>query len=309
MAAMRWISALLVLIGVLSGGTISHAQSRALMAWSAALNLIAVGIADQVRLHDGQTQQLLAVLEGEGAALRALAWQPEGVLLATGDAEGRLCVWSALDFTRQCSAPQGGAIRALAWQAEGAWLASADGERVRVWQVESLALRYEWTAEGVVTALAWQAGSLAVGGALRGTYEQGFLALYDIQGELRERYIAEMRPPLSLQSLADHQLGVGTPFEVFTWQSETGRYMPLYLPLEEGESVRGVAWSPDGAQALIVLGARLLCFAEGVPHGAIRLSNSAQALVWEAEGRYAALLTEDGSLALIAAARCEVMQP
>jgi WD40 repeat protein len=306
---MRWISALLVLIGVLGNGTPSHAQSRALMAWSASLNLIALGIADQVRLHDGQTQQLLAVLEGAGATLTALAWQPEGVLLATGDAEGRVCLWSGVDFTRQCSTSQGGAIRALAWQAEGAWLASAEGERVRVWQVEPLVARYEWSAEGVVTALAWQADRLAVGGALRGTYEQGFLALYDIQGSLQRRYLAEMRPPLSLQSLADDQLGVSTPFEVFTWQSETGRYMPLYLPLEEGESVRGVAWSPDGAQTLIVVGARLLCFAEGAPYSAVRLSASGRSLAWAAEGQLAALLTDDGSLYLIAAARCEVMQP
>lgn len=229
MAAMRWTSALIALSVVLSSALPICARDRLLMAWSAASNLIAVGIRDQVRLYDGNTQQLVAVLEGKGAPLMALAWQPEGDLLATGDANGWLCLWSAAAFTSECRLFADFVIRVLAWHPSGDLLVGASGDQVRFWRVPSLALSRAWSAEGIVTALAWQAESLAVGGALRGTYEQGFLTLYSSLGEVQQRYTAEMRPPLSLQSLSADRLGVSAPFDVFVWQRATQQSVPLYL--------------------------------------------------------------------------------
>ncbi len=300
---MRWISGLALLCALLNGGALSHAKSRPLMAWSAALNIIALSVQERVSLYDGGTQQLLAVLEGK-STLTALAWQPAGDLLAMGDADGWLCLWSAAEFTRQCRSLEGSAIRALAWHPSGASLASASGDRVHLWQVEGLALSQVWSAEGLVTALAWQADQLAVGGALQGTYEQGFLALYNQFGTAQQRYTAEMRPPLSLQSLADDRLAVGTPFDVFVWSTQTQHYLPLYLPLSEGEAVRVAAWRPDGVRALVVLDRRLLCFAEGALAGEHTLDMPAAALTWTGFSN-AALLTEDGSLRFVEVPGCQ----
>ncbi|MCS6871167.1 MAG: hypothetical protein NZ571_06890 [Anaerolineae bacterium] len=301
---MRWISALILLSILLSSSMTSHAKGRLLMTWSATNNMIALGVEDQVRLYDAHTQQLLAVLGGRGAALTALAWQPEGVLLATGDANGRLCLWSVPDFRQECSTAESSDIRALAWQANGARLAAAGSDRVQIWQTRPLALIAEWSAEGIVTALAWQGDRLAVGGALRGTYEQGFLVRYDSIGNLQDRYTAELRPPLSLQSLGDDLLGVGTLFDVFIWQVTSRHYRPLYLPLGEGEFVHQVTWSPDAARALVLLGNRLLCFSETMPHSELKLTVPAEALIWHVEAGYIVLLTENGSLSLIEAVKC-----
>ncbi|MFN7209912.1 MAG: WD40 repeat domain-containing protein [Aggregatilineales bacterium] len=301
---MRWISALIALSVVLSGTTPSGARGRPLMAWSASLNLIAIGVEDQVRLYDGGTQRLVAVLEGKGAPLTALAWQPEGDLLATGDANGWLCLWSAAAFTSECRLLEDFVLRALAWQPSGDLLVGASGDQIRLWQAPSLLLSRAWSAEGIVTALAWQAESLAVGGALRGTYEQGFLALYDRFGALQQRYTAEMRPPLSLQSLPADRVGVSAPFDVFVWQRATQQSVPLYLPLREGEAVRFAAWSADGARVRVALNERLLCFAEGEFVGEIALDVPVAALAWQDGAPYAAILTEEGGLRFVEVARC-----
>jgi hypothetical protein len=300
---MRWISALVLLSALLSDVTAGHAKARPLLAWNAALNIVALSAQTQVHLYDARTQALLAVLENENAALTALAWQPEGVLLATGDVDGRLCLWSVVNFTRACSKADGAAIRALAWHAAGTALVSAADDRVRVWQVESLSVSHAWSAEGVVTALAWFADDLAVGGALRGTYEQGFLAIHHVSGALRQRYTAELRPPLAVQHFAD-QIGVVTPFEVFTWQPSAQRYLPLYLPLGEGEAVRRAVWHVDGSQALVLLDRRLLCFTDSVSYSEIERAAPSAALDWNAHAQTAALATEDGNLRFISTARC-----
>lgn len=300
---MRWISALILLSALLSNGVISHAKTRPLLAWNAALNVIALGAQAQVSLYDGRTQARLAVLASEGAALTALAWQPEGDLLATGDAEGRLCLWSAVTFVRECAEADRSAIRALAWHAAGTLLASAADDRVRVWRVQSLSAEHVWSAEGVVTALAWYANSLAVGGAIRGTYEQGFLTIHSVSGELEQRYTAELRPPSALQHVAD-LIGVITPFEVFTWQPTAQRYAPLYLPLSEGEAVQRAVWHLDASQALVALDQRLLCFTDGLPQGEIKLTTPLIALDWNAQAQTAAFVTESGSLRFVRTADC-----
>ncbi|RMF50787.1 MAG: hypothetical protein D6749_09605 [Chloroflexota bacterium] len=300
---MRWISALILLSALLGDSALGYAKSRALMAWNRARDIIAISLQAQIRLHDGRTQKLIAVLENE-SALTALAWQPEGDWLATGDADGRLCLWSAVALTRQCSLGAGVSVRALAWHPKDGLIASASEDQVRLWRVESLTLRRAWSAEGIVTALAWHGDRLAVGGAVRGTYEQGFLALYDESGAVQARYAAEMRPPLNLQSLQGDQLGVSTPFDVFRWRVSEQRYLPLYLPLREGESVRLAAWRADAAQALVVLDQRLLCFAESAPHGERGLEKPIVAFSWNAEAQRVALLSEDGALQVIAAEPC-----
>jgi len=300
---MRWISALILLSALLGDGTAGHAKARPLLAWNAALDVIALSAQTQVHLYDAQTQALLAVLGNGNAALTALAWQPEGVLLATGDADGRLCLWSAVSFRQECSKADSAAIRAVAWHANGTALASAADDRVRVWQVEPLSVSFAWSAEGVVTALAWRADDLAVGGAVRGAYEQGFLAIYHASGALKQRYIAELRPPSAVQCVAD-QIGVVTPFEVFTWQPTAQRYLPLYLPLREGEAVRRAVWHMDGAQALVLLDRRLLCFTDSVSHGEIELVAPIAAFDWNAQAQTAALVAEDGSLRFISTAHC-----
>lgn len=309
---MRWIN--LALIGALlinlAATPISHAQPavRPLLAWSPTADLIALSEADQVMLYslsaDLSAWELQATLSGEGAAFSALAWQPQGEALVAGDVEGRLFLWTLSDLARQHTQAHSAAIRTLAWQAQGALIAAADLDSLSVWSAQPLSLLHTWASEGIITALAWHADLIAVGGAQRGSYEQGYVALHDQFGALVERYNAEMRAPFSLQSLPDSQIGIGTPFDVFLWQPRTDTYAPLYLPFTEGESAALAAWSPRGERAAVALGSRLLCFAEGAPNGAISMALPVVAAAWRADGDYAALLAKDGALSILAAATC-----
>jgi hypothetical protein len=309
---MRWIS--LTLIGALllslAAAPTSRAQTavRPLLAWSPTADLIALTNADQVLLYslsaDLDAWELQTSFSGEGAVISALAWQPQGAALAAGDVEGRLFLWTLSDQTRQQAQAHSAPIRALAWQAEGAHIAAADRDWLSVWAVQPLALEQRWVGEGVITALVWHGDLIAVGGAQRATYEQGYLTLHDQRGALVERYSAEMRAPFSLQSLPDSQLGIGTPFDVFVWQPHTDAYTPLSLPFTEGESAGLAIWSPRGDRALVALGSRLLCLAEGVPNGEMALVLPVAAAAWRADGAYAALLADDGALSILAAATC-----
>jgi WD40 repeat protein len=72
------------------------------------------------------------------AAVRALAWSPDGRFLATGGDDGILAIWDAsagfsLLSTTQHDAP----VLALAWAPDQRYLATASGRAVMIWRVQA----------------------------------------------------------------------------------------------------------------------------------------------------------------------------
>jgi WD40 repeat protein len=71
---------------------------------------------------------------GHTRAVRALAWSPDGRLLATGGDEGLLLFWSPAQsqmplFKLQQSAP----VQAVSWSPDGKKIAAAVGATVALW--------------------------------------------------------------------------------------------------------------------------------------------------------------------------------
>ncbi|HEY1353525.1 MAG TPA: hypothetical protein VGF67_28275 [Ktedonobacteraceae bacterium] len=73
-------------------------------------------------------------LPGHTRAVRALAWSPDGRLLATGGDEGMLLLWSpAQSRTPLLKIPQSGPVLALTWSPDGKKIAAAAGKTVTLW--------------------------------------------------------------------------------------------------------------------------------------------------------------------------------
>jgi hypothetical protein len=79
------------------------------------------------------------VLSGHHARVRAVAIGPDGSWLASGDANGAIRVWNAVDGSHRTTLPgHTGAVNGLAISPDGAWLASAGADRtVRQWDLQT----------------------------------------------------------------------------------------------------------------------------------------------------------------------------
>jgi WD40 repeat protein len=76
-----------------------------------------------------------ARLQGHTRPVHALAFSPDGALLAMGGEEKKLIIWSIQKKRPLLIQPQQDALAALAWSPSGQFLAAAIGPRVTIWQV------------------------------------------------------------------------------------------------------------------------------------------------------------------------------
>ncbi|RPD61277.1 WD40 repeat-like protein [Lentinus tigrinus ALCF2SS1-6] len=141
---------------------------------AAAGNLVAVGGEDQkVRLYswDGKALTESATLDGAKGTVSALAFSPDGTLLASGDSSGKIVLYNASErktVTTRWSF-HSGRVNSLAWTADGQHCASGSLDtHVYVWSVakpiKNIAIKN--AGPGGVNAVFWvNHGELASAGA------------------------------------------------------------------------------------------------------------------------------------------------
>ncbi len=75
-------------------------------------------------------------LQGHIHSVRAIAFSPDGTLLATGGEDKKLIIWSMLRAAPVLIQPLSNTLAALSWAPSGQFLAGAIGPRVNIWQIQ-----------------------------------------------------------------------------------------------------------------------------------------------------------------------------
>jgi WD40 repeat protein/transcriptional regulator with XRE-family HTH domain len=132
--------------------------------------LASVAYGGQVRLWDARSGRLLKTIQGYSRLMSALAFSPDGGLLAQGDDNGVVRVWD-LSSGRCLAAMQGhvGPVWTISWRSDGMSFASGGDDReVKLWEARTGRLLKSFGGHTVVIwALAFSPDGalLASGGA------------------------------------------------------------------------------------------------------------------------------------------------
>ena len=129
------------------------------LSWSSdGKHLAAAAIGGPVHVFDSATGKTLHELPGHGFGTTAVAWQPNGSLLATAGQDGKARLWNE---GKEVAVLHGGSawVETLAWNADGSLLATGAGKKVRLWDATGKQITEFPPQPSTVYDLAWRPGT------------------------------------------------------------------------------------------------------------------------------------------------------
>ena len=215
------------------------------LGWSAGHGLLAGGGVDgRISLWDGGSGRLLRHLRGHSAAPMAVAFSPDGALLASSGLDLAIRLWSVPEGAPLAllSGPHLNDVMALAFSPDGLRLASGSMDEgpasagLCVWDLARGAPTWSRRA-GAVHALAWSASGsrLFVGG------DAGALTCLDAEGTPRWRVEAGRCAVYALAALTDERVAAGDGEGLLTLWDGHGR------PLSAQRAHEGRIYALDAA--------------------------------------------------------------
>jgi WD40 repeat protein len=156
--------------GLAASPGVAHRDLAQSLAFSPAGDLLASGSYREVKLWRRAPPAVRhALATTSGKAVRCVGVSPDGRWFATGDAEGRVTLWSAARGRRQKDlAGHSAGVNALAFSADGVRLVSSAADKsLRLWSVPDGRLVAQAEAPSEVQALTWlhAPARIATGGA------------------------------------------------------------------------------------------------------------------------------------------------
>ena len=308
------------------GTAINHVGHVRAIAWSPdGAQLVTAGDDGQVRLwvptgnfpHSVKASSALrTTLTGHTSSVRAVAWSPDALRLATASIDGQVRLWDPLSAAGATKSSHSGHTRATAWSPDGTCIVTAgqDGE-VRLWQPDTgqiIATLTESIGQaGPVHAVCWSRAN-------------GRLAIARTSPEVLVWNSEAGRIEATLNGHTDWVRAVawspdGTRLATAGTRGQVRLWDPVAKALtavlaREGTGIYALAWSPDGTQ-LIAAGEdgsirawrpsdensatwRSRLFAPRSPQARVLVSHAsaATAVVWSADGRRLASGGADGNV-------------
>ena len=99
-------------------------------------------------------------LKGHGFGTAAIAWQPNGDLLASAGQDGQARLWNTSTGAEVATLDGGSAwVERVSWNKDGTLLATAAGKKARIWNSAGHLLCELPPQAGTVTDLAWRPGT------------------------------------------------------------------------------------------------------------------------------------------------------
>jgi WD40 repeat protein len=237
---------------VLSGGP----------AWSPDADLVATGSRDgHVRIWDPNSGRLLMDLAGHKRSVGALAWSPDGMLIASAQSTPR---WAHAEneplepdkvlvrtrdgaFSARLAGPTG-ETRELAWSTSGRYLACLTEGDVTLFDREAA-----WAAtkgDSFACGLAWRPGTdvLASLDVVAGRLSEALgktVNVSDVHDLLRASITAASWAPDGSKLATGDLKG-----QVHVWHFASGRFQRLI----HDDAIKRLAWSPDGGWLAVAEG-------------------------------------------------------
>lgn len=158
------------------------------VAWSADGKLLAASSYSNIRLWKPETGELAAEIATQGGSVWALAFSPDGRLLASASNDSAIRLWHVDEQRREETLiGHRAAVHALAWSSDGQTLASAGNDRtVRLWDLG--------TGEQLVEGMGGHRDSIH---ALAWADDSKLLASAGLDGQIR-LWDATSRQPLGM---------------------------------------------------------------------------------------------------------------
>jgi WD domain, G-beta repeat/Anaphase-promoting complex subunit 4 WD40 domain len=247
--------------------------------------------------------------------VRAVAWSPDGKMLASGANDNLLLTWN-LDGMVQGQQQQPGSVRAVAWSPDGLWLATGSANRVALFNVANGFAQQQVmdTHQQAVTTLAWSPQQPLR--LLSGSDDMQAIVWTMPAFTQQTDFMRHTAPILSASWASDNQTvatssqgGVIRVWNASSGQEVHGYYLDAQLPM------RALAFAPTGSMlavggddGLVRLWSELTCQQDqqgqfgnqcmDAPQRLAAHTGIARALAWSPDGHLLATGGDDGTLAI-----------
>ena len=216
------------------------------LAWCPTGRRLAYADADVIHIVDTNDVSNESILAGHRRYVTALAWSPDGQLVASGSRDCSVRIWDAEKCQELCTLTRTRrTTEDLEWSPDGRSLAIADGEKiVRLWDVRSRQVVTTLDDHYFqVTALAWSPGGAEIATAGAATHIRVWSALdgreiANIHAHARNVWSIDWSPGgrRLASASADGALKI--------WDPRAG--LEMLTLRKHHKDVYTAAWSPDG---------------------------------------------------------------